>query len=121
MISGLSTMLLAPPGIVRRAWRASASVSSGASRSGPKGRSEPEAVEDVLGRLAVAEVLGGELGRTGRSAEDPVEQRSAASRPRKCPGDLVHPGIVALLLLVQIARQVADDGAHDHSFGGASV
>src|SRR6266540_917086 len=82
---------------------------------------ETEAVEDVPGGLAITKVLGGDLGKVRGPAEDPIEQRPAAFGARQDSGDPVHPRLVALPLLVQIAGQVADDGAHSHSFGGASA
>src|SRR4029450_7739778 len=82
---------------------------------------ETEAVEDVLGGLAITEVLGGDLRGVPGPAEDPIRPRPPALPARQGSRDPVHPGITALPLLVQVAGQVADDGAHGHSSGGASV
>src|SRR6266545_3087621 len=116
MISGLSTMLLAPGEDPARDVRVDAPAYHPSAVE-----LETEAVEDVLGGLAITKVFGGDLGRVRGPAEDPIEERPAAFGARQDSGDPVHPRLVALPLLVQIAGQVADDGAHGHSFGGASA
>src|SRR6266496_4132464 len=116
MISGLSTMLLAPGEDPARDVRVDAPAYHPSAVE-----LETEAVEDVLGGLAITKVFGGDLGRVRGPAEDPIEERPAAFGARQDSGDPVHPRLVAHPLLVQIAGQVADDGAHGHSFAGASA